>query len=268
MAKHNVIVKYNNPINSLNITQLSQLELNVFVALISTVKNKGTQSINLSFNDFRSLARIEKNIAESQFNDLVIGTFKKIGAGSIALEVKDKFLMFPLFQKILVDKSTKKIKYNVSNEFIKYFNNFAREYTMFPLYDFTAIKGKYAKIIYKQLMQYSSTGKFYDNYDHFVYDSLGVPKSTVKANINSKFIKTNVDKLKKLGYFKNLNVSYTRSNNKFTGIEFTWEPVSSKDIIRNNKESFDDKEYDELLKELAEDANKKINNKKVLDYKG
>ncbi len=263
MAKHNVLVKYTNPINSLNITQLSQLELNVFVALISTVKNKGTQSINLSFNDFRQLARVEKNIAEDSFNDLVIGTFKKIGAGSIALEIKDKFLMFPLFQKILVDKSTKKIKYNVSNEFVKYFNNFAREYTMFPLFDFTAIKGKYAKIIYKQLMQYVSTGRFYDNYDHFVYETLGVPTSTVKANINSKFIKANVDKLRKLGYLKDLSVSYTRTNNKFTGIEFTWEPISSKDIIRNSRESFDEKEYDSLLKELAEDTKKK----NAIDYK-
>lgn len=264
MAKHNVLVKYNNPINALNITQLNQLELNVFVALISTVKNKGTQAINLSFNDFRQLARVEKNIGEDQFNDLVIGTFKKIGAGSIAFEIKDKFLMFPLFQKILVDKSTKKIKYNVSNEFVKYFNNFAREYTMFPLFDFTAIKGKYAKIIYKQLMQYVSTGKFYDNYDHFVYETLGVPQSTVKSNINSKFIKANIDKLRKLGYLRDLSVSYTRSNNKFTGIEFTWEPVSSKDIIRNSRDSFDEKEYDNMLKELAEDTKKK----NAIDYKG
>lgn len=251
------IVKYKSEFNNLNLTKLNPMEHNVFFTLLATLKNVGSSEISLSFKEFRHKARIDRNTSDDEFENLIISTLTKVGAGSFVVDNADQWVMFPLFQKIEVDKKNKKIQYVVSDPFIKYFNDFINKYTAFPLIDFVKIKKKYAKNMYRVFMQYANTGRYYDNFEHFIYEVIGVPKSTKRANIVTKYINPNVKYLRaQIPMFHNLEVSYSKNKKTYVGIEFTWSAVADKyeyikeeSAKRSEKRKYD-KEWDEIMSKL------------------
>ena len=251
------IVKYKNEFNNLNLTKLNPTEHNVFFTLLSTLKNIGTSEVTLNFKDFRHKASIDRNISDDEFESLVIGTLTKVGAGTFVVDNADQWVMFPLFQKIEVNKKDKELKYVVSDTFTKYFNDYISKYTAFPLIDFVKIKKKYAKNMYRMFMQYTNTGVYVDNFEHFVYEVLGVPKTTKRANIVTKYINPNIKYLReKIPMFRDLEVNYSKNKKTYVGIEFTWTKIDDhydymkQEAKERSAKRKSKKEWDQLMDSL------------------
>lgn len=244
---HYQVVRYKNEINKLNLTLLNPGELNIFIAMLSLVKNKGIEKIEVDYDNFRKMARVDKNVNDNEFGSLVINTLSKVGAGSILLDTEQKFMMFAIFDRVEVDKVTKKMSFNLSDTFVTYFNNFLTNYTSFPLNDFIEIKSKYAKLLYKALMQFNGTGRYYENYDKFVSEVLEIPSTTARNNINYKYITPSVERIRMSGAIPDLRVNLIKKQNKTVAIEFAWTPVNISDRAKGEPADIGGF-YDELSK--------------------
>lgn len=258
------MVVYKNDINKLDLSKLNPMELNVFFTLMSTLKNKGFQKIEISFDRLRTISKLDKNINDNDMNGLIIGTLNKIGLGNLVLENNEKWVMFAMFDRLEVDKKTKTVSYVLNNTFYTYFNKFIDQYTIIPMADFTKVKGKYAKLLYKTLMQFSNTGRYYENYEKFVTDVLQIPESTNRNNINYKYITPNVEKIKAtVPAFRDLQVNYVKNGKTIVSIEFTWQPFSVKEGPKQDDPA-EQQTMDDILNELAE-GDKKLKTKNVDD---
>lgn len=249
-----LLVTYKNNFSQFSLSRMNQGELNVFVALLATIKNKGTAPISMDFAKFRKLAKVDKNYSDDEIHPLIMGTLSKVSGTSVVVENETQSIIFPMFEKIIVDKKDKVITLQVSDNFTVYFNNFIGEFTSFPLLTFTTISGKYAKILYKTLMQFSSTGVFKCDYDKFIYEVLGVPESTKRNNINYKILKPAMQKvIEGDPHFKGLDMSFVKKANKTSTIIFTFKPFKSNGKDEDGEVS--DVVWEELLKPKNQDLN-------------
>ena len=253
---HYQVVRYKNEINKLNLSLLNPGELNIFIAMLSLVKNKGIEKIEVDYENFRKMARVDKNINDNEFGTLVVNTLSKVGAGSILLDTDEKFMMFAIFDRVEVDKVTKKMSFNLSDTFVTYFNNFLTNYTSFPLNDFIEIKSKYAKLLYKTLMQFNGSGRYYENYDKFVNEVLEIPSTTARNNINYKYINPSVERIRMSGAIPDLRVNLVKKQNKTVAIEFNWTPVNFTDHGKNDTDI--DGFYNELSKKDKKKKTKEV----------
>ena len=246
-------VVYKNNFSQYNIAKMNQGELNIFAALIATIKNRGTELIQMDFSKFRKIAKIDKNIKDDQLQPLVINTLQKVSGTSLVVENDSKSIIFPMFDKIVLDKTTKTITLRVSDDFTIYFNNFIGEFTSFPLLTFTNISGKYSKMLYKTLMTFASTGLYKCDYDKFIYEILGVPTTTKRNNINYKIIKPAIEKVKLVEpRFKDLEMSLAKKAGATSTIIFTFTPFE-----KDKPQTPNGKSYDELIDEMASMDNDK-----------
>ena len=253
---HYQVVRYKNEINKLNLSLLNPGELNIFIAMLSLVKNKGIEKIEVDYENFRKMARVDKNINDNEFGTLVVNTLSKVGAGSILLDTDEKFMMFAIFDRVEVDKVTKKMSFNLSDTFVTYFNNFLTNYTSFPLNDFIEIKSKYAKLLYKTLMQFNGSGRYYENYDKFVNEVLEIPSTTARNNINYKYVNPSVERIRMSGAIPDLRVNLVKKQNKTVAIEFNWTPVNFTDHGKNDTDI--DGFYNELSKKDKKKKTKEV----------
>ena len=248
-----MLVTYKNNFSQYSVARMNQSELNVFAALLATIKNKGTAPISLDFTKFRKIAKVDKNYSDEELNPLIMGTLCKISSNSLVFENESKAIIFPMFDKIIVDKKDKMITLQVSDNFTVYFNNFIGEFTTFPLVTFTSISGKYAKILYKTLMQFASTGVYKCDYDKFIYEILGVPTTTKRNNINYKILKPAVEKVKEGDpHFEGLEMSFVKKANVTSTIVFNFKPFSVKDKAEDKK---DDADFDAIWDEMTKNTN-------------
>ena len=94
-TSNNQLVTYSNKFNeSLNISKLNPVEMNVVMTMFSYVKNNESASVELTFSDLRKQANINYKIGDPEIESLVIGSLQKVGLGSIVFNTPGKFLMF------------------------------------------------------------------------------------------------------------------------------------------------------------------------------
>ena len=240
-------VKYKNQINGLDFRKLNPGELNVAMSIFSTLKNQETRDVTLNYDKFRSISKITtKDFSNKEIETLIKNTFTKIGAGNLIVETDKSFTMFPLFDKLHIDKENGLINYRVSEMFVDYFNYFLKEYTSFPLIEFVSLKGKYAKNLYRLLMQYKNTGFYREEYNSFLYETLGAPKTILRKKCNNQIITPAIKELKELGCFKDISCSFVKEGKEIKDIIFNFS------VIRPNPENINNINDPDLKKSIQE----------------
>lgn len=254
-TSNNQLVTYSNKFNeSLNISKLNPVEMNVVMTMFSYVKNNESASVELTFSDLRKQANINYKIGDPEIESLVIGSLQKVGLGSIVFNTPGKFLMFSVFDYVEVDLKSKNIKFKLGEKFISYFNYLIEQYTSFSLLDFVNIKHKYAKNIYRILMQYKNTGHYEHNYADFCYNVIGVPIDAKIKSLSYRYIEPSIKELLELGLFTKLKVSYSRKDRKIDEIVFNFELAPFTRINKDDLVKDGNKVSDEEWKELLEDT--------------
>lgn len=221
----NEIVKYRNRLNDLNLTNLNSSELNLFIAIVSRLRDKENRKITFTREELKEL---------SEFSDRHYTKFNKVIDG-IAYKVFDIPLKYitetgsqkgiHLFSAFEIAKDYSTLTLTVSLEAVGFFNVLTDNFTRFSLYQFTQLKSKYSKTMFMLLKQYRTTGVRMLTKEDF-NKLLGVPKSYQPCNVD-KFILAPIRK-ELTPIFANLNITKVKKHNRILGYNIRFDKEAPK----------------------------------------
>lgn len=155
------IVTYSNDLNKkLIFKDFSPLELNVFMSLCARAKGQGIQSICFTFTELKKMADCTY-LTNKELEEKLIVMNEKLSKLTWDIRIGNESVMFVLFTTFRINEDENTLRISVNSDFAYLINNFSREFTRFELEEFTSLQSKYAKHLYRLLMQYKQTGKFF-----------------------------------------------------------------------------------------------------------
>ncbi|MBF1196093.1 MAG: replication initiation protein [Fusobacterium periodonticum] len=278
----NQVLIYHNDFNFLILAGLKKNELSCFMSICYKVMGKGTDTVTFTFEELAKISDFKRNINTEEFEKLILETNAKLQTKVYSFkEVLDsgkiKTTQFVLFTTFTTNPDTKTVTVEVHRNFVKLLNTFNENFTEVDLKKFVTLKSKYSQLIYKELMQYKSSGYRIIKIDELV-EKLNIPSSyytinekgeiTYRINILSSRILDKVKeelagKLEDFNYeFKSLNREKKKGRKKYTHIEFTFKPI--RESIQNQNKDIEVAEVveknnvnnaiDEVSKSLLEKA--------------
>ena len=227
-------VKYKNDMNKLSFKGFTKNDMNLFMAVCSKVKEKGTNEVMLEFEYLRSISRYTATALDSFIKDLRKMS-KDVMSVNCEIITENKIDMFNLFSRFIIDKENQTLTVKINPEFIWLLNEFTDQmngYTIFELEEFVCLQSKYAKNLYRILKQWRTTGEFvFNNIDDFRL-KLDVPESYANRRLMEKIIKPSVTEIQELDKsFRNFKcepIYLHKRGRPLTGYKFTWEPENRK----------------------------------------
>lgn len=288
----NQVLIYHNDFNFLILAGLKKNELSCFMSICYKVMGKGTDTVTFTFEELAKISDFKRNINTEEFEKLILETNAKLQTKVYSFkEVLDsgkiKTTQFVLFTTFTTNPDAKTVTVEVHRNFVKLLNTFNENFTEVDLKKFVTLKSKYSQLIYKELMQYKSSGYRIIKIDELV-EKLNIPSSyytinekgeiTYRINILSSRILDKVkeelaEKLEDFNYeFKSLNREKKKGRKKFTHIEFTFKPIKESiqnkdiqdievaEIIEKNNTTDEKAILKEVSKSLLENATEIKNN--------
>lgn len=267
--KREVLI-YHNDFNFLVLAGLTKNELSCFMSICYKVMGKGIDTVTFTFEELAKISNFKRNINDEEFEKLILETNAKLQTKVYSFkEVLDsgkiKTTQFVLFPTFVTNPDKKTVTVEVHRNFVRLLNTFNQNFTEVDLKKFVTLKSKYSQLIYKELMQYKSSGYRIVKITELA-ERLNIPSSyytinekgeiTYRINILSSRILDKVkeelaEKLEDFNYeFKSLNREKKKGRKKFTHIEFTFKPI---------RESIQNKDIQEIaVAEIVEKNN--VNN--------
>lgn len=277
MNEKREVLIYHNDFNFLVLAGLTKNELSCFMSICYKVMGKGIDTVTFTFEELAKISNFKRNINDEEFEKLILETNAKLQTKVYSFkEVLDsgkiKTTQFVLFPTFVTNPDKKTVTVEVHRNFVRLLNTFNQNFTEVDLKKFVTLKSKYSQLIYKELMQYKSSGYRIVKITELA-ERLNIPQSyyninkngeiTYRIDILSRRILDKVkeelaEKLEDFNYeFKSLNREKKKGRKKYTHIEFTFKPIKesiqNKDIknievaeIVENKATF--KNNDEVAK--------------------
>ena len=163
----NEIVKFSNQFNNVALKKFDAVHLDVLMAIASRVREKGTATVEFSFEELRGLMRLRKNLTNRQLADKIVQTNARLLALNYMFEDSGKIIQFALFTKFVTDPQEATLAVGVNEEFAFLLNDLTSQFTRFELAEFADLKSKYAKEFYRRAKQYRSSGIWKISRDEF-----------------------------------------------------------------------------------------------------
>lgn len=277
MNEKREVLIYHNDFNFLILAGLTKNELSCFMSICYKVMGKGIDTVTFTFEELAKISNFKRNINDEEFEKLILETNAKLQTKVYSFkEVLDsgkiKTTQFVLFPTFVTNPDKKTVTVEVHRNFVRLLNTFNQNFTEVDLKKFVTLKSKYSQLIYKELMQYKSSGYRIVKITELA-ERLNIPQSfysinqngeiTYRIDILSRRILDKVKeelagKLEDFNYeFKSLDRRKKKGRKKYTHIEFTFKPIKesiqNKDIknievaeIVENKATF--KNNDEVAK--------------------
>jgi len=162
----NEIVKYGNPLNSVPFRKFTSNEMDLFFAICSKMKNKGTDSVRFDFQQLRSLSNY-KPTAIARFSKDLENTYKKMLSLTYSKNENGRKEFFVLFTGFEIDENESYVDISVNPKLSPLLNELTNNFTRFELEEFTKLKSGYAKSMYRLLKQFRSTGIYLVSIEEF-----------------------------------------------------------------------------------------------------
>lgn len=237
------VVKYHNDLNAISLQNWTSEEMNFFFSIIAKLRDVNTREITFTKHSLADLAnysithnkRFKKTI-----EDLVnkITQIQYVKRTHNSLEVMAPFRLFRVkWNKDLSDMS---MIVKVTEEFEYVLNHLNVQFTSYELAEFTSIRSKYAKTVYRLLKQWETIGKREFKISEFKL-LLGTPIYYTPSEIDKNILKVVMNELS--AFFKDLKVEKLKSNSRgtpVTGYAFTWKREQSERWIANK---YDNKQH-------------------------
>ena len=305
--KDKEIVRYNNDLNNKTyLKNFNALELNFFMAICSKIKEQGTVEVNFTFNELKKKIQYDRETTRNTDNFIskLRSTNKKILNSICEIETKDYIDQFVLFPTFRISKKNGTLTVRINQDYAYLLNDFSN-FTEFGLANFIKLSSKYVKLLYKELMQFKSTGKAFFKMEDF-RKKLDIPDSYNFSKVKDRILLPSIKdfsfifkKFKIVAIYNNEDEIEINENTeekrgdkrKVTNINFYFVLGTKEDIIEVPKEilrdkleaSTDEEEIDikeeERLFNLETDKNKlefdndiaeeeiKVEKKKIEKYK-
>lgn len=192
MDKRYDVVRYNNGLNTVPLRKFTPVEMDIFWAVCSKMKRKGTEELTFEFEDFEKLAKYDRREKDS-FYIALKRTWEKMKQLNYSYEDDGYYEDFVLFQRFAIDKDNEKIIIQASERFEFILNSLEVGFTRFELDNLTEIDSSYVKELYRYLMQYrnkdTKSGYWAVTVDDF-REALDVPDSYRMSHIDSRVFNT------------------------------------------------------------------------------
>lgn len=243
----NEIVKYHNDMNKVSLNGFNKLELDLYAAIVSRMRNEELELISFEFDYLKELIKW-KDTDNTKFVKTLRSMYRKLLNCTFAIEKKKMIIEFVLFTRYRIDLENKKIDIIVNGEFAWILNNLKLSFTRFELEEYVEIKSTYVKKFYMQMKQFRTTGKWIVSLEEF-RRLLDIPEKYRISHIDKKVLEPITEELKeKYGvYVLKKYDNKKRGRPSVSGFEFTF----IKDIIDNTKKK-KESTYDRLKRERDE----------------
>ena len=256
------IVKYNNELNKLNMSNLKEKELELFYAICCRLKDIGTEEITLDITNFKKEFNISNKIDKNRFREYIKSVHKKFSEFKITFETEDEIETLLFFKKFKTNIKTNTMIISVNKEYTNILNNLVQCYTQFSFLEYQSLKSKYSKILMPQLAQWNSIKKVEFSKSE-LFEILGVPESCrlKTSNFNVKVLNPIKNELKEIFYnlkVKPIKNTSGNSKNEIGAYLFTWSDKTKKENIIEAEE-VKTIEISKKLKMILDEATK--NNK-------
>lgn len=250
----NEIVKYHNDLNKIRTNHFSEQDLNLFMIILSKIKEKSCNEVEIKFNEFenlcnRKLTRKELFNVMKELKDKIFKLdFTKITETQKEIQIET----IHLFNKFMIhavkdnpddgwDNTTNltRVEFVINPLFKHLLNDLFQNFTRFELAEFIALNGKYTKTLYRLLKQYRKTGQIQMEWREFLY-VMDIPKDYDICDIDKRILKPAIKELTKERNlfdikrvpFKNLQYEKIKEKGfggrgqggKVVGIKFTFMP--------------------------------------------
>jgi plasmid replication initiation protein len=237
MAKE--IVKTNTGFNKVSLKNFNSQELNYLMAILWKMRDKGTQRVNFSFNEVNYLLG-EKDYHTARIVKTLKNCYQKlVRCNSEFIDNDGCIVLFTLFDYFKIDEKNRVTNISTSSMFSYILNDLTMNYVRFELLEFKNIKGKYSKLLYRQLKQWRQTGFWQVSIDELI-QRLDVPlKQRQFKALNRDILQPSIKKLQP--FFTNLHTELLRNKrgvrgggaSKYEKINFIFEPEKKLKTIDN-----------------------------------
>lgn len=217
-------VKYHNRLNSISMRGWSSMEMNIFFAIVSKVRDKGTNEIIIDSNDLRNLSDKVEFRNKGYWFDSLKSTVRKLVTLYYYQEDDSGFEVMALFSKIRLTSDELSLIVAVSSEFSYIVNQLTEKFTSWELQEFTSLRSSYSKTLYRLLKQWRFTGERRFTVEE-LKRQLDIPESYNTGMIHKRVIEKSLSELSI--YFKGLDCRVEKSSAKgtpVTGYIFTFDP--------------------------------------------
>ena len=185
--KDKEIVRYNNDLNTKTyLKNFNAVELNFFMAICSKLKAQGTSEIKFTFNELKKKIQYDTSHNTDNFINKLRSTNRKILNSICEIETKDYIDQFVLFPTFKISKKAGTLTVKINQDYAYLLNDFTN-FTEFGLANFIKLSSKYIKLLYKELMQFKSTGKLYLTMEEF-RKKLDIPDSYSFSKIKDRIL--------------------------------------------------------------------------------
>ncbi len=271
------IVKYGNDFNLLPMPQLKALQMDIFMAILSLVREKkeNTPFLKRFFNPelrelvipqktFIDLCRLQdNNMPYTDIFWLIDNTLEKLVKTVIKYQKDEKtiynFVCFEIGAIIASD-----IHITFTKAFYDMVINLKYGFTTFELAEFICLSSKYTKTLYRLLKQYHTTGKFIINFHKFL-EVMGIPPSYKMCDIDKQILRPAIRELAEPTLFAPdqipfINLKYEKIKGKGRGrggnviaIEFTFKPQQKPNELEQAKKTIETQAKE--MQQLTEQRN-------------
>lgn len=245
--KDKEVVRYNNDLNNKTyLKNFNALELNFFMAICSKLKKQGTDEVIFTFSELKKKIQYDTSHNTDNFINKLRSTNRKILNSICEIETKDYIDQFVLFPTFRISKKNGTLTVRINQDYAYLLNDFSN-FTEFGLANFIKLSSKYIKLLYKELMQFKSTGKLFLTIEDF-RKKLDIPDSYSFSKVRDRIL---VPSFKDFSFiFKKFKVVVLYNNGdeveinenentedkrgdkrKVTNINFYFVPSTKEDII-------------------------------------
>lgn len=234
MTDKKTIVAYHNDLNRVVLRQWTAEEMNVFIAIITKLRDLGTEKVYIDTDEIKELINYTKE-RRKRYEDTVRTTIKKLAQITYIEEDNRTIDVMPLFKRLRADLDNLKIEAQVSENFSYILNKLNANLTSYELEEFVKLRSTYSKTLYRLLKQnknWTQYGKYDYAFREFSLEEfrllLDIPESYNISSIKRQIINQVQKELHP--FFEEFKIKIIKSNQRGTpviGYKFTWKPQKS-----------------------------------------
>lgn len=229
--------------NAVNFTGFGKVDSNLFFALCTKMKSKGTQKANFSFSEIRNLAGYTNTTVSDFVRDLE-SSYDKLLNLKIRVGDDEEFIKFNLFNYFEVSTSAQQVYIACNEHFEEILNDWTGEWTAFKLEEYVNLKSVYSKHMYRLLKQWRTVGGHAWKISE-LRELIEIPESYDMRKITQKVL-TPIEK-ELSAYFTELTIEKIKTGRRITAIKFSFQredndyiEIEKREDLRSKQEKIDD----------------------------
>ena len=268
IEKYNIVKYHKDFEKRLILRNFNASELNFLIAICTKVRDKNEEEVIFTFNELKELSRWTKKDDEKFINSLE-KTNKKLMELNFKIKNEKEIIQFVLFPTFKVNKNSKILAVRINKEFAYLLNNLSNNFNWYQLKDFTSLKSRYSKLLYKELMLFKDTGYRIFKIEDF-RKKLDIPEKYRMTHINEYVLNPIKEDLKQI--FSKFEIVKIKNGRDIAQIRFnfTYSNIKPVEVVEDTEKVVNENigpagELEQYFKTTFPEANYTVKHRKILE---